>query len=382
MPLPERETSSEPGARVDHGHLELEDHHKAEKNVVNMPTYTVRQIADRLGGGLVGSSDIVIGSAEQIDIATRGQITFISDVRYARRWPRSEASAALVSRGIDLEPGTSRALIQVDNADAAMATVLAMFAPPAPRPNKGTHPIAVIDPSAELAPGTAIGPGCTIGKDVKIGQGCVLHANVSVLDETTLGNGCVLFPGVVVYDRCELGSNVIVHANAVIGADGFGYQPGKGGPVKVPQIGYVQIGDNVEIGAGTCIDRGKFSATVIGEGTKIDNLCQIGHNCRIGAGCLLAAQVGLSGSVTLGDGVIMGGQAGVADHLTIGAGASVAGKSGVIHNIPPGEVWFGYPAQRYRDAFRGLLLLRQLPELLRKVSGKSDAQSDEPGAEA
>ena len=348
-----------------------------------MPTFTVRQIADRLGGGLVGSSDIVISGAEQIDIAAQGQVTFISDPRYARRWPRSKASAALVSRGIELEADPARALIHVDNADAAMVTLLAMFAPPQPRPGVGTHPTAVVDPSAELDAGVSIGPCCTIGKDVKLGQGCVLHANVTVLDGATLGSRCVLYPGVVVYDRCIMGSNVIVHANAVIGADGFGYQPGKDGPVKVPQIGCVRIGDNVEIGSSTCIDRGKFSATVIGDGTKIDNLCQIGHNCRIGACCLLAAQVGLSGSVTLGDGVVMGGQSGAADHLTIGAGARVAGKSGVIEDIPPGDVWFGYPAQRYRDAFRSILLLRRLPELLRKASGQLEGRpSDmEPNSE-
>jgi UDP-3-O-[3-hydroxymyristoyl] glucosamine N-acyltransferase len=193
------------------------------------------------------------------------------------------------------------------------------------------------------------------------------------MEDAGIGPGCVLFPGVVVYHHCELGSGVIVNANTVIGADGFGYRPAPDGSglVKIPQIGTVKIGNDVEIGAGACIDRGKFSATVIGDGTKIDNLCHIAHNCRIGKGCVLAAQVGLSGSVVVGDGVAIGGQVGVADHFTVGDGAQLAAQAGVISDVPAGATWFGTPAHDLRATLREAVALRRLPDLIKTLKKTS-----------
>ncbi len=335
-----------------------------------MPQYQLQQIADCVGGQLLGAGDMIIRGVDRIDAAGPAQITFIGDQRHAQQWVRSSAVAALVSSQIDLEPGPDRALIRVEDADLALVKVLDLFAPVASRPDPGIHTSAMVDVSAHVSPDAAVGPFCVVGKRVRIGSGCVLHGHVTVLDDSELGPGCVLFPGTVIYDRCRLGSRVTVHANAVIGADGFGYRrtlDGLGLPIKIPQIGSVEIGNDVEIGAGSCIDRGKFSATTIGDGTKIDNLCQIAHNCRVGRGCLLAGQAGLAGSAVLGDGVVMGGQAGVTDHVHIGSGATLAGRSCVLTNVPRGANWFGHPARHIHTALREIAALRRLPGLMKTL---------------
>lgn len=336
-----------------------------------MPSYPIQLIADRVGGRLLGSVELAITGVETLDGAAPGQMTFVRDNRHARRWPSSRATAALVTAGVDLDPGPGRALICVEDADLAMAGVLEMFAPPRAQPGRGIHQTATVDPTARIATDAAIGAGCVIGKRVRIDDGCVVHANVTVLDDAVIGAGCTIYPGTVIYDRCELGARVIVHANAVIGADGFNYRPASdasGQLVKVPQIGAVIIADDVEIGAGTCIDRGKFSATTIGSGTKIDNLCQIAHNCRIGRHCVLAGQVGLAGSVTVGDGVMVGGQAGATEQVTLGKGSRLTTRTAAISDVPPGATWFGYPGQERVAALRQIVALRRLPDLMKTLN--------------
>ena len=346
-----------------------------------MATYTTQQIADHVGGELLGPGDVVIHGVEQLNTAVSGQISFVRNINHARDWADSSATAVLVSANVQLQPQRGKAIIRIDDADQALVMVLKMFAPPQSQIKTGVHPSATIDPSAHIAADVAIGPGCVIGKEVRIGQGSRIHANVTVLDETVLGHNCVLFPGVVIYERCELGNNVIVHANAVIGADGFGYLPSPNGPslVKVPQIGSVWIGNDVEIGASTGIDRGKFSATTIGEGTKIDNLCQIAHNCQIGRHCILAGQVGLAGGVTVGDGAVLGGQAGVYEQLTVEPGAKVASKAGVTHRVPAGETWFGHPARELHSALREIAALRRLPALVKTLVNQSKSPLSDEG---
>lgn len=340
-----------------------------------MPTFTTRQIAERVGGQLRGPGDLPIHGVDQLDEAAPGQMTFIRNNHHAQAWSSSKASAVLVSGVVDLDPGPGRAVIEVKNADLAMAVVLAMFEPPPPRPDTGVHPSATVHPSAQIAPDAAIGPGCVIGKRVRVGNWCVLHAHATVLDDSVLGSGCELFPGVVIYSRCELGANVRVHANVVIGSDGFGYRPAPDGRslIKVPQIGSVKIGNDVEIGAGTCIDRGKFAATVIGDGTKIDNQCQIAHNCRIGRCCIIAGQVGLAGGVTLGDGAVLGGKVGVVEHITIGAGARIGAHTAVVSgDVPPGETWLGYPARKSVTTLREWAALHKLPGLMKLLRKRND----------
>jgi len=332
-----------------------------------MVSYRIDQIAERTDGRLDGPGDLVINGVNDLEGAKPGTISFIRDHRHAPNWSTSKASAAVVLADLELEPGAGRAFIRVDDADVALVAVLEMFADPAADPAAGVDATALVDASATIGQDVAIGPGCVVGKDVGIGDGCVVYARVVLLDGVVLGSGCRLYPGVVVRERCELGHRVIVHPNAVIGADGFNYCPGPSGLVKIPHIGGVLIGDDVEIGAGTCIDRGKFTATTIGAGTKIDNLCQVGHNCRIGRHCLIAGQAGLAGSVTLGDGVVLAGQVGVADHRTIGAGAQVGGGAVVINDIPTGAKWFGHPAGHARSVLREIAIIRKLPGLAKVI---------------
>ncbi len=330
-----------------------------------MIRYTSQQICDLVDGHLEGPSDLTIHGIDQLSCATADQITFLRDGKHAKHWAESNASVALVTEGVDVEAIPGRALIRVADADLAVAEILRLFAAPQATLAAGTHPSATVDAAAKLAPSVALGPGCYVGPDVKIGPDSVLHANVTVLDATTIGNGCTLYPGVVVRERCEIGSRVTIHPNAVIGTDGFGYRPDPGGSrwVKIPQIGSVVIEDDVEIGAGTCIDRGKFSATVIGQGTKIDNLCHIAHNCRIGRHCVLAAQVGLSGGVKVEDWAVIAGQVGIVEHLNIGAAARIGAKSGVMDDVPAGESWMGIPAHDTRKTLREWAAVRRLPDL-------------------
>jgi UDP-3-O-[3-hydroxymyristoyl] glucosamine N-acyltransferase len=341
-----------------------------------MPEFTARQIAELVEGELIGPADVMVRGVEALDRAAADQLTFIGDAEYARRWPDSAARVALVSRRLDVPRREGETLIAVDDADLAMARVLEAFAPPWPTPPVGVDPTAVVDPTARLGEEVRIGPHACIGPGAVVGERCVIHGRVNIMAETRIGPDAVLWPGVVVRDRCTLGARCIVHPNAVIGADGFGYRPSPDGRavVKIPQIGRVEIGDDVEIGANTCIDRGKFAATVVGDQTKIDNLVQIGHNCRIGRGVIIVAQCAIGGSVVIEDGAVLGGQAAVRDHLCIGVGGRLAANSALMHDLPAGESWAGVPAKPARRFFRELSALGQLPDLLRqfKKQRKSD----------
>jgi len=338
-----------------------------------MSSYTAQEICDRVAGRLVGPAYVRICGVDALEAAQEDQISFIASTRYAQRWDSSRACAALVGPGVDVEATNGRALIHVDDIDIALATVLGMFAPSPPHMASGVHATAVVDPTARLGKDVAVGPGTVIGPHCQIGDRTVIHANVTILDHSRLGSDCCIWPGVVIRERCDLADRCILHPNVTIGADGFGYCPGRPGVdahprhTKIPHIGTVKIGCDVEIGAGTCVDRGKFAATIIGDGTKIDNLCTIAHNCRIGHHCVLAGQVGVAGSVTIGDWVVMGGKAGIRDHVTIGAGAKIAAYAAVMNSIPPGEAWAGYPAQKGGTALRQEAALRKLPGLLRRL---------------
>ena len=344
-----------------------------------MQSFTAQEIADRVGGELVGPADLPVRGVEQLDQAAPDQISFVRDQKNVAAWEASAARVVLASQRVELECKDGRAVIRVANADLAMAVVLGLFAPPPPASKPGVHPGATVDPEAELGADVAIGPGCVIGPGVRLGDECVLHANVCVMDESTLGRRCLLYPGVVVRERCKLGDDVIIHANAVIGADGFGYAPSADGAslVKIPQIGTVTIGNDVEIGAGTCVDRGKHSATTIGDGTKIDNLCQIAHNCRIGRSCAFAAQVGLAGSVMVGDGVMLGGNVGVRDQVSIGSGATIAAYAAVMGDVPEGATWGGYPAQELRQTMRQIAVVRKLADMRRLLRNDRNGRDDD-----
>jgi UDP-3-O-[3-hydroxymyristoyl] glucosamine N-acyltransferase len=219
----------------------------------------------------------------------------------------------------------------------------------------------VIDSTAQIGTGTKIGAGCYIGPNVVIGENTTLYPNVTILDESTIGSRTTIWSGTVVRERCHIGNDCILHPNATIGADGFGFRSClERGLVKIPQIGNVIIGNGVEIGANSCVDRGKFSSTILGDGCKIDNLVQIGHNSKLGKFCIMAGNSGLAGSVTLGNGVIIGGSASIKDHTTIGDGAVIGAGSGVTCDIAPGKTMLGYPAVEARDALKQWALLKRM----------------------
>jgi len=342
----------------------------SELETRNKKLETAQTITQLVHGTLTGPGDLLVTGVRALDRAGPDHVSFVGDKRYADRWARSRCRVVLVTRGLELPPRDEPvAVIRVDHADLAMTAVLERFAPPIDRPPAGVHPSAVVDPSAKLGEGVRVGPLCVVGPRARIGDRCTLHAHVTVAADAMLGDDCELFPGVVIGQRCTLDDRCIVHPNAVIGADGFGYRadPRKQVPVKVPQIGTVTIGSDVEIGAGTCIDRAKFDATVIGDHCKIDNLVQIGHNCTIGRGVIIAGLCGVAGSVTIEDGVVMGGGAIVKDHLTLGRGAQIAGGTQLMHDVPAGETWAGSPGQPIKAAARQELALRKLPDLLKQM---------------
>ncbi|MFP4144686.1 MAG: UDP-3-O-(3-hydroxymyristoyl)glucosamine N-acyltransferase [Phycisphaeraceae bacterium] len=334
-----------------------------------MPSHTAREIADAVDGDLIGPAGVELTGVESLADARPGQLTFIGEPAWAADWPRSRASAALVTRGVEPPADPHRTLIFVENADLALARALALFAPEPVLPEPGVHRSAVVDPTAELGEDVRIGPLCVVGPRARIGQGSVLHAQVTVMTDSQVGENCTLWPGTVIRERCTLGSRCTLHPNVSIGADGFGYRPDEDGRglVKIPQIGTVELGDDVELGSGVCIDRGKFSATRLGDGCKIDNLVQIAHNCQLGRCVVIAGGSAIAGSVTIGDGAMLGGTVAVRDHLTVGPGARVAGGAQVVRDVPAGETWGGSPALPLREAIQQVSALRKLPDLLKQM---------------
>jgi UDP-3-O-[3-hydroxymyristoyl] glucosamine N-acyltransferase len=327
-----------------------------------MKSFTIEEINNILQGVIVGQTTQSITGPEQLETAGETQITFIGSKKYVKLWENSKACAAIVNENLEVVPGENRALIKVTNADLAMAQLLEFFIPAPPHFDTDIHTTAVIHSSAVIGAGTRIGAGCYVGMNVKIGNMVTLYPNVTILDESTLGDGTTIWSGSVIRERCVIGRGCILHPNVSIGADGFGYRPSPDGRglIKIPHIGNVIIGDGVEIGSGSCVDRGKFSSTIIGDGTKIDNLVQIGHNSKLGRSCVMAGNSGLAGSVTVGDGVMIGGSASISDHVTIGNGAVVGGGSGVMHDIPDGKTVLGYPAVDSREALKSWAVLRRM----------------------
>lgn len=327
-----------------------------------MKSLTTQDINAIIKGEIIGSTSNKISGLEQIKKANENQATFIGNRKFAALWKDSKASLAIVNDNLDLEPGENRVLIKVKNADLAMAKLLEAFTPETPHFETEIHPAAVIDASAKIGKGSRVGAGCYVGKDVVLGDNVTLYANVTILDETTIGNHTTVWSGTIIRERSVIGSHCIFHNNVSIGADGFGYRPSDDGRglVKIPHIGNVVIGNGVEIGANSCVDRGKFSSTILGDGCKIDNLVQIAHNCILGRSCIMAGSSGLAGSVTLGDGVIIGGSASIKDHTTIHSGATVGAGSGVMNDVAAGKTVLGYPAVDSREMLKQWVALRKL----------------------
>lgn len=326
----------------------------------NTRSYTLAELAKAVGGVVRGDASRRVVGVRGVDEAGPEELTWIAHDKYAARLPHSRAGAVLVGRHFGETPMPA---VLCDDPSFAMIRILAMFAPPVPRPPVGVHPSAVVAPSARLGVGVRVGPHVVIGDEARIGDGCTLHGSVWIGAECELGPECEIWPGTVIRERCRLGRRVVVHPNVTIGADGFGYHFRDGVHHKIPHIGSVEIGDDVEIGSGTCIDRAKFGVTRIGAGAKIDNLCQIAHNVEIGPNCIIVAQCGIAGSTRLGRGVVLGGKVGVRDHLSLGDGLRAAACCCISKDFGPGAVVNGIPAVENQQYLREQAMVRRLPDL-------------------
>ncbi len=321
---------------------------------------TLRQLAALVRGTLDGDGELVVQSACPLQEAQPGDITFLDRKSGAPLLAQSRATAAIVPADFVL---TGKALIRVADPLLAFAAVFRFLkGKTAPQPT-GIDPRALVHDSAHIGADASIHAGAAVGADTVIGKRCRLHTGVVVGKNCRLGDGVTLYPNAVLYDDTVLGDRVTIHAGAILGADGFGYRFHEGQHVKVPQLGNVVVGNDVEIGAGSTIDRGTFQATTIGAGTKLDNMVHIAHNCKIGKHNIYAAQVGVAGSCEIGDYVVMGGQVGVKDHIKVGDGAVLGAKAGVIVDVAAGSRHFLYPSHEDREAARIVACLKRLPEM-------------------
>jgi len=335
---------------------------------------TVQQLAALVQGEVRGNGGVVVEAARTLAEAEAAHVSFLESERHLRHLKTCRAAAvvvpaALAERLADpaLLPEPAPALLLVADALSAFVAVVRHLHGTAPPPTPGVDPRAVIHPGAVLGAGVCVAPFAVVGDGCVVGDRCVLGAGVVLGRNCRLGDDVVLHPHVVLYDDTVLGSRVLVHSHAVLGADGFGFRFHDGRHHKVPQLGHVEVGDDVEIGACTTIDRGTFQATRIGPGTKIDNQVMIGHNCRIGAHNVMAAQVGIAGSTTTGAYVVCAGQVGVADHLRIGDGARLAAQAGVAQDVAAGETVLGTPARPERETKRAWVSLMRLADTVRDV---------------
>ena len=327
-------------------------------------TYRAAEIAELVGGTVQGDGSVLLTGFASAGLAKPGDLTFAENDIYFQRAEQSPAAGILVDGDFK---SANKVIIRVPQARIGFAKALNIFFPP-PVFQPGIHPSAVIAASAKVDPSAHIGPHCIVGENVKIGPKAVLQGLNFVGDSSVIGEESILYPNVTVYSKSQLGKRVSVHSGTIIGSDGFGYVLDNGAHRKIAQVGYVILQDDVEVGSNVTIDRGALGPTIIGRGTKIDNLVQIAHNVSIGEHSLVVAQTGIAGSTRLGSYVTVAGQVGIAGHLKIGNKATISAQSGVMHDIPEGQKWFGTPAQPDRKMKRQLLAMHQLPDLLRRVA--------------
>ncbi len=340
----------------------------SEPDVAARDLGTLGEIAARLGGRVIGDENLRVLGIAAIDEADEGLLTFATDVRYLRIALKSKAGAVLTeSQALDeLGEEPHKPAIVVPSTRAALAALLRLYSP-ARTPGTHIDATAVIDPSATLGPDAIVGPHAVVGAGSKIGARATLGAGSIVGSDARIGDDAVLAPRAAFLDRCVAGDRLMLHAGAVVGSDGFGYVFGDEGWVKIPQVGTVVLGNDVEIGANSCVDRAQTGATRIGDGTKIDNLVQIGHNCRIGRAVAIAGHTGLAGSTNIGDGTRVGGMSAFRGHITVGSRVTIAGHSMVWGDVPDGAIISGDPAQNHRDELRWQASLRKVPKLIERV---------------
>lgn len=327
---------------------------------------TAADIAAQIGGRLIGDGQTILHSVAPLDRAGASDLSFLAHARYGGWFATSKAGAVIMGPAFEALAGTPETRIIVDKPMDAMVSVLARFHRSEPRV-VGVHASAVVSPSATLGVGVTIDAGAVIGDQVVIGDGCWIGANAVVSTGSVLGRDVRLHALSTVYPYTELGDRVVLHSGARVGREGFGFVPQANGPVRIPHSGRCVLEQDVEIGANSCVDRGSVDDTIIGAGTKIDNLVQVAHNVRVGRMCFFAAQVGVAGSTRIEDGVQLGGQVGLSGHLTIGARATVAAQAGVFGDIPAGELWSGYPARPHKEQLRSQAALNRLAKIIRPI---------------
>ncbi len=337
-----------------------------------MSEVTLKEIVEYVGGRISGAKDVSIVGVAPLADATERHLSFLANPKYLPQVESTRAAAILVSNDL---PGDSDRWIRVADPYFAMASVVARFFAGRPAP-KGISPMASIAPSAKLGSNVAVGSFTSIGDEVVIGDNVTIYSNVAIESASRIGEGTIIYPQVSIYERSIIGRRCILHSGVVIGSDGYGFATHQGRHHKIPQVGIVRVEDDVEIGAGTTVDRAALGETVIGEGTKIDNLVQIGHNVRIGRHCLIVAQVGIAGSTELGDYVAAAGQVGIGGHLKIGKGAQLGAKSAVLHDVDDGAKVMGNPAVPFREFARRELALKRLTKRGPAADEKEERQKD------
>ncbi len=323
----------------------------------------LRELAERLGCELRGDGDVEVTGVAGIEQAGPGDVTFLANRRYASHLADTRAAAVILAPGHEAPVPC----LVTDQPYLAFARAVAMLRPPSPPP-PGVHPSAQVDPTAVLGPDVHVGALAVVGRGVRLGARSTIHPHVVLYEGVTVGEDCILHSGVQVRERCRLGNRVVVQNGAVIGGDGFGFARDEGGRYqKFPQVGIVVIGDDVEIGALSAVDRAALGVTRIGRGTKLDNLVQVGHSVAIGEDSILAGQVGVAGSTRIGSRVTLAGQVGVAGHLTIGDGVVATAQTGVPSSVEAGAVVSGYPAIENRAWLRSSAVFAKLPELQKRL---------------
>ncbi|MEI6084888.1 MAG: UDP-3-O-(3-hydroxymyristoyl)glucosamine N-acyltransferase [Verrucomicrobiota bacterium] len=326
---------------------------------------TASEIASLTGGRVAGNPDVIVTGVAGIKEAQPGDVTFVAHPKYASALKDTRASVVILSKALDAEIPATR--IIVDNPLQAFAALVQKIAPPPVRYGPGIHPSAVIDPSAKLGQDVSIQPHAVIEAGVVIGAKTVIGAGSYIGHGCQIGANCLFYPRVTLREYTVVGHRVILHGGVILGSEGFGFEIVNGAHQKIPQLGNVAIGDDVEIGANTAIDRARFGTTRIGKGTKIDNLVQIGHNCVIGEHCIICGLAGIAGSTLIGNYVTIAGQVGIAGHLTVGDKSIIMAQSGVVKDVPPGSMVLGAPAVPHKEFKKSYVTLHRLPAYIAKV---------------
>lgn len=328
--------------------------------------FTAKQIAEFLGGTVDGNENATVHTFAKIEEGAPGALSFLSNVKYTHHIYTTKSSIVLVNRDFVPEQPVSATLVRVDNAYESLAKLMSLYASMKPG-RSGISSLASVSEKASIGKNVYIGPFSVVEDGAVIGDNTQIYPHVIVGEGASVGTDCILYPHVTIYYGCKIGNRCILHAGSVIGADGFGFAPTPQGYNKIPQIGIVQLEDDVEIGANTCIDRSTMGRTVIHKGVKLDNLIQVAHNVEIGDNTVMSAQTGIAGSSKVGSWCMIGGQCGISGHITLGNKVNLAAKTGVIGNLEDGVTMMGYPAIGYRNFLRSSLIYKDLPEISKTI---------------